>query len=101
MSKEKAYFSISNQLKKLPQKIDTLAIVSIFLPESSNSLHVPYHVIPVTLCEAEVSAGNIIDPQDSLNIQMKHYVFGMRPYMFSMQFIFQNSKVHFRAIRKI
>ena len=31
---EKAYFSISNQLKKLPQKFDTLAIVSIFLPES-------------------------------------------------------------------
>ncbi len=29
-----AYFSISNQLKKLSQKIDTLAIVSNFLPES-------------------------------------------------------------------
>ncbi len=31
---ENAYFSISYQLKELPQKIDTSAIVSIFLPES-------------------------------------------------------------------
>ncbi len=36
------------------------------------------HVIPVTLCEAKLSASNIIDPHDSLNIPMKHNVFGMR-----------------------
>ncbi len=36
------------------------------------------HVIPVILCEAKLSASNIIDPHDSLNIPMKHNVFGMR-----------------------
>ena len=30
------------------------------------------HVIPVILCEAKLSAGNIINPHDSPNIQMKH-----------------------------
>ena len=56
------------------------------------------HVIPVILCEAKTSACNIIDPHDSLNIPMKHYVFGMGH---AMQFTFQNPIVHFRAIRKI
>ncbi len=30
------------------------------------------HVIPVILCEAKLSAGNIIDPHDSLNIPKNH-----------------------------
>ncbi len=38
----------------------------------------PLHVMPVSLCKAKMSAGNMIDPHDSLNIPMKHYVFGMR-----------------------
>ncbi len=33
----------------------------------------PSHVIPVILCEAKMSAGNIIDPHSSPNIPMKHY----------------------------
>ena len=38
----------------------------------------PFHVILVILCEAKLSASNIIDPHDSLYIPMKHNVFGMR-----------------------
>ncbi len=33
------------------------------------------HILPVSLCKAKMSAGNMIDPHRSLNIPMKHYVF--------------------------
>ncbi len=47
-----------------------------FIIKIQNGRHL--HVIPVILCEAKLSAGNIIDPHDSLNIPIKHNVFGMR-----------------------
>ncbi len=46
-------------------------------------------------------ANSMVKLKDDCWWKKLHQLISATPYMFAMQFIFQNSKVHFRAIGKI